>query len=67
MYKYVRVHAGMYRYVLGCTGIHIHVLVCSSIYCRQRPRGVAVDFGPKQSGWLINQLDNSSFYQYELV
>ncbi len=24
--------------------------------CRQRPRGVAVDFGPKQSGWLINQL-----------
>ncbi len=29
--------------------------------CRQRPRGVAVDFGPKQSGWLINQLGNSSF------
>jgi hypothetical protein len=24
--------------------------------CRQRPRGVAVDFGPKQSGSLINQL-----------
>jgi hypothetical protein len=29
--------------------------------CRQRPRGVAVDFGPKQSGWLINQRDNPSF------
>ncbi len=27
---------------------------------RQRPRGVAVDFGPKQSGWLINQLGNPS-------
>jgi hypothetical protein len=28
--------------------------------CRQRPRGVAVDFGPKQSGWLINQLGDPS-------
>jgi hypothetical protein len=24
--------------------------------CRRRPQGVAVDFGPKQFGWLINQL-----------
>jgi hypothetical protein len=31
--------------------------------CRQRLRGVAVDFGPKQSGWLINQLGNPSFEQ----
>jgi hypothetical protein len=29
--------------------------------CRQRPRGVAVDFGPKQSGWLINQLGVPQF------
>jgi hypothetical protein len=29
--------------------------------CRQRPRGVAVDFGRKQSGWLINQLGDPSF------
>jgi hypothetical protein len=28
--------------------------------CRQRPRGVAVDFGPKQSRWLINQLGDPS-------
>ncbi len=28
--------------------------------CRQRPRGVAVDFGPKQSDWLINQLGSPS-------
>ncbi len=26
------------------------------------PRGVAVDFGPKQPGWLINQLGNSRFF-----
>ncbi len=30
--------------------------------CRQLPRGVAVDFGPKQSGWLINQLGNPSLW-----
>ncbi len=29
--------------------------------CRQRPRGVAVDFGPKQSGCLINQLGDRQF------
>jgi hypothetical protein len=29
--------------------------------CLQRPRGVAVDFGPKQSGWLINQLGVPQF------
>ena len=23
--------------------------------CRRRPRGVALDFGPKQSGWLVNK------------
>jgi hypothetical protein len=28
--------------------------------CRQRPRDVAVDFGPKQSGWLMNQLGKPS-------
>ncbi len=28
--------------------------------CRQRPQGVAVDFGPKRSGWLINQLGDPS-------
>ncbi len=28
--------------------------------CRQRPQGVAVDFGPKQSSWLINQLGDPS-------
>jgi hypothetical protein len=33
--------------------------------CRQRPRGVAVDFGPKQSGWLINQLGDPSFTRLE--
>jgi hypothetical protein len=31
--------------------------------CRQRPRGVVVDFGPKQSGWLINQLGAPQFTQ----
>jgi hypothetical protein len=30
--------------------------------CRQRPRGVAMDFGPKQSGWLINQLCDPCFF-----
>ncbi len=30
--------------------------------CRQRSRGVAVDFGPKQSGWLINQLGDPRFF-----
>jgi hypothetical protein len=29
--------------------------------CPRCIRGMAVDFGPKQSGWLINQLDNPSF------
>ncbi len=29
--------------------------------CWQRIRGVAVDFGPKQSGWLINQLGVPQF------
>jgi hypothetical protein len=29
--------------------------------CRRRPRGVAVGFGPKQTGWLINQPGNPSF------
>ena len=38
-------------------------LCCGFDTCRQRPRGVAVDFGPKQSGWLINQLDNPSLEQ----
>jgi hypothetical protein len=33
--------------------------------CRQLPRGVAVDFGPKQSGWLINQLGNPSLERSE--
>ncbi len=28
--------------------------------CRRRPRGLPVDFGPKQSGWLINQLGSPS-------
>ncbi len=28
---------------------------------RQRPRGVAVDFGPKHSGWLINQMGDPRF------
>ena len=31
----------------------------------QRPRGVVVDFGPKQSGWLINQLGDPSFTRLE--
>jgi hypothetical protein len=30
--------------------------------CRRLPRGVAVDFCPKQSGWLINQLDDPSLF-----
>jgi hypothetical protein len=29
--------------------------------CGWRRRGVTVDFGPKQSGWLINQLGDPSF------
>jgi hypothetical protein len=29
--------------------------------CRRRFRDVAMEFGPKQSGWLINQLGNPSF------
>jgi hypothetical protein len=28
--------------------------------CRRRPQGVVVDFGPKQFGWLPNQLGNPS-------
>jgi hypothetical protein len=32
---------------------------------RQRPRGVAVDYCPKQSGWLINQLGVPQFYHTE--
>ncbi len=32
--------------------------------CRRGPRGVAVDFGPEPSGWLINQLGNPSFNHY---
>ena len=35
--------------------------------CRQRPRGVAVDFGPEQSGWLINQLDDPSLSGQSLL
>ncbi len=35
---------------------------CGFDSCRQRPRGVAVDFCPKQSGWLINQLGNPNFF-----
>ncbi len=38
-----------------------------SLYSRQRPRGVAVDFGPKQSGWLINQLGDPSLIQFMTV
>jgi hypothetical protein len=29
--------------------------------CRQRPRGVAVDFSPKQSGWLIKSAGQPQF------
>ena len=35
--------------------------------CRRRPRGVAVDFGPKQSGWLINQLGNPSLVYIQQI
>jgi hypothetical protein len=42
-------------------------LCCGFDPCRQRPRGVAVDFGPKQSGWLINQLGVPQFYQMALA
>jgi hypothetical protein len=37
------------------------VLCCGFDPCRRCPQGVAVDFGPKQSGQLINQLGNPSF------
>ncbi len=35
--------------------------------CQRRPRGVAVDFGPKQSGWLINQLGSPTFFFLKII
>jgi hypothetical protein len=35
--------------------------------CRRCPRGVAVDFDPKQSGWLMHQLGNPSLSNIEIL
>jgi hypothetical protein len=40
------------------------VLCCEFDPCLQRPQGVAVDFCPKRSGWLINQLGVPQFIYY---
>ncbi len=64
--------------ILNCT-YHVHTQYIHGTYFEKYRhafehirvhRGVAVDFGPKHSGWSINQLDDPSFrsiYSYILV
>jgi hypothetical protein len=56
-------YPGYHRGIFGPVG---RALACDALCrgfdpCRRRPRGVAVDFGPKQSDWLINLLGKPNF------
>jgi hypothetical protein len=56
-----------YQKKQGSYGATAHDMLCRGFDpCRQRPRGVAVDFGPKQSGWLIHQLGVPQFKIQEI-
>ena len=51
---------------LGICGLIGRAAACGALCrgfdpCWRRRRGVAVDLGPEQSGWLINQLHDPSF------